>query len=100
MPGSYGTMGEYFEAPRSIQTRKINDFPVIIFYREFHKVLIEHIELMYTQMSISDLDRRLYLVTDSIKEAVELIKERCIKRYQHVSQKSQSPLRLLVEHKW
>jgi hypothetical protein len=99
MPGGFGTMDEYFEALTLIQTRKIKDFPVIIFCREFHKELIEHIELMYTQGAISEDDRRLYLVTDSLDEAIELIKERCIKQYKLVS-KPLSPLRLLFERKW
>lgn len=99
MPGGFGTMDEYFEALTLIQTRKIKDFPVIIFCPEFHKELIEHIDLMYTQGAISDDDRRLYLVTDSIEEAIELIKERCINQYKLVS-KPLSPLRLLFERKW
>lgn len=100
MPGGFGTMDEYFEALTLIQTRKIKDFPVIIFCKDFHKELLQHIDQMYTQGAISDKDRRLYLVTDSIEEAVKLIKERCIKRYNLVSKKPLSPLRLLFERSW
>lgn len=100
MPGGFGTMDEYFEALTLIQTRKIKDFPVLIFCKDFHKELLQHIDQMYTQGAISDKDRRLYLVTDSIEEAVKLIKERCIKRYNLVSKKPLSPLRLLFERSW
>lgn len=100
MPGGFGTMDEYFEALTLIQTRKIKDFPVIIFCRDFHRELLEHIDLMYKSGAISESDRRLYLVTDSIEEAIELIKERCIKRYQLTTRKTLSPLRLLFERKW
>ncbi len=100
MPGGYGTMDEYFEALTLIQTHKIKDFPVIIFCREFHHELLEHIDLMYNSGAISEIDRRLYLVTDSIEEAVQLVKERCIKRYNLSAIKPPSPLRLLFERKW
>lgn len=81
MPGGFGTLDEYFEAITLIQTKKISNFPVIIFCKEFHKKLIEHTEMMKEVGAISPADMDLFLVTDSIEEAVELIKENSIKRY-------------------
>lgn len=81
MPGGFGTLDEYFEALTLIQTKKIGNFPVIIFCKDFHKKLIEHTEIMKEQGTISSSDIDLFLVTDSIEEAVELIKKNSIIRY-------------------
>lgn len=79
MPGGFGTLDELFEAMTLIQTKKINEFPVIIFSTSFHKELVEHIEKMKQVKTISDEDLQLFLVTDSIEEGVQHIKE-CIER--------------------
>ena len=81
MPGGFGTLDEYFEAITLIQTKKIRNFPVIIFCKDFHQKLIEHNQMMKEMGTISDADMELFLVTDSIEEAVDLIKENSIKRY-------------------
>ena len=43
MPGGFGTLDEYFEALTLIQTKKLSEFPIIIFDIEFHKKIMEHI---------------------------------------------------------
>jgi uncharacterized protein (TIGR00730 family) len=70
MPGGFGTLDEFFEAMTLIQTRKIKEFPVIIFCREYHRDMLEHIEKMKEQKTISPEDLSLFLVTDSIEEAI------------------------------
>jgi hypothetical protein len=75
MPGGFGTLDELFEAMTLIQTRKIKEFPVIIFCKDFHKDLLEHIERMKERKTISPEDLSLFLVTDSIEEAVEHIRK-------------------------
>ncbi len=80
MPGGFGTLDELFEAMTLIQTGKIKNFPVIIFCKDYHKEMIEHIEKMRQEKTISEEDLKLFLVTDSIEEGVELIKS-CIEQY-------------------
>jgi uncharacterized protein (TIGR00730 family) len=80
MPGGFGTLDELFEAMTLIQTKKISDFPVIIFCKDYHKEMIEHIEKMRLTKTISDEDLKLFLVTDSIEEAIALIRK-CIETY-------------------
>lgn len=80
MPGGFGTLDELFEAMTLIQTKKIQDFPVIIFSKEYHKDLLEHIEQMKHRKTISESDLSLFLVTDSIDEAVGHI-EKCILKF-------------------
>lgn len=97
MPGGFGTLDEYFEAITLIQTKKIRNFPVIIFCKDFHKKLIEHTEIMREQGTISQSDLDLFLVTDSIEEAVELIKEKSIKLYGLKPEVKIKPFRWLFE---
>lgn len=74
MPGGFGTLDEYFEALTLIQTRIVSEFPMIIFGKEYHKDIIEHIEVMKEQKTISPEDVKLCLFTDSVEEAVRHIK--------------------------
>jgi len=71
MPGGFGTLDEFFEAITLIQTRKIYEFPIIIFDVAYHKDLIEHIERMRQEQTISPEDLELCLFTDSVEEAVK-----------------------------
>ena len=97
MPGGFGTLDEYFEAITLIQTKKIDDFPVIIFCKDFHQKLIEHTYLMKEKGTITEADLSLFLVTDSIEEAVELIKEESIKRHGLKVEERIKPFKWLFE---
>ncbi len=97
-PGGFGTMDEYFEALTLIQTRKIAEFPVIILGKEYHRELIQHIETMKKNGAINAPDTSLFLVTDDIAEAVELIKEKSIKKFGLKPRKPIKPSWWLFEH--
>lgn len=73
MPGGFGTMDELFEVLTLIQTMMIKRYPVVIYGKEYHEKLLEYIEDMKKNGTISPEDTDLYLVTDSIDEAVEYI---------------------------
>ncbi|MFZ9662094.1 MAG: TIGR00730 family Rossman fold protein [Chitinophagaceae bacterium] len=73
MPGGFGTLDEMFEAMTLIQTKKIMGFPVIIFSKDYHAELMQHIQKMLEMKTISALDMELFLVTDSIDEAINYI---------------------------
>ena len=81
MPGGMGTLDELFEAITLIQTQIIQNFPIVIFDKTYHKELIEHIQLMVKQESISPEDMNLIFVTDSAEEVVEHIKTHAIKKF-------------------
>ena len=100
MPGGFGTLDEYFEAITLIQTNKIGDFPVIIFCKDFHQKLIEHTHVMRKEGTISEADLGLFLVTDSIEEAVELIKEQSIKRHGLKPEERLKPFKWLFESRF
>lgn len=78
MPGGFGTLDEFFEAITLIETRKIEMFPIIIFDREFYQNIIEHNQKMLEAGTISLNDQKLYIVTDSIPDAIKYIKEKSI----------------------
>jgi len=97
MPGGFGTMDEYFEALTLIQTRKIKNFPIIIFGKEYHKELLAHIDQMKTNATIGENDDRLFLVTDDIEEAKALIIEKSINQYNLKPKRRVRPLKWLFE---
>ncbi|MFT3911155.1 MAG: TIGR00730 family Rossman fold protein [Ferruginibacter sp.] len=81
MPGGFGTLDEYFEALTLIQTKMLDQFPIIIFDKAYHKDIIEHIEKMKEEATISPEDMRLCLFTDSIEEAVKHIQDNAISKF-------------------
>ena len=81
MPGGFGTLDEYFEALTLIQTKMVEQFPIIIFDRAFHKDVMDHIDLMVSKGTISEDDLKLCLFTDSIEEAVKHLQEYSINKF-------------------
>jgi hypothetical protein len=99
MPGGFGTLDEYFEALTLIQTKMIQQFPIVIFDREFHKDLLEHIELLKLKGTISENDDQYYLVTDSIDDAVNYIQQNTITKFSLRQEQPYKPFRWLYEKK-
>lgn len=82
--GGFGTLDELFEALTLIQTRKIRDFPVVMFGSRYWKGLLDWIrDVALLEGKVSEADLNLLHITDSPAEVVEII------------QKSQDALRAL-----
>lgn len=81
MPGGMGTLDELFESITLIQTKMIQDFPVVIFGTEFHKELCQHIKIMAKNESISPEDMELIFVTDSVEDMAAHINTHAIKKF-------------------
>lgn len=73
MPGGFGTMDELFETLTLVQTKTITRFPIVLFGTEYYNPLLEAIQEMEKQDTISPEDLNLVLVTDSIDEAMDHI---------------------------
>ena len=73
MPGGFGTLDEFFETLTLIQTKSITQFPVVLFGKEYFQPLLENIEWMAQQGTISKEDMSLVLITDSVDEAMNYI---------------------------
>ena len=71
MPGGFGTMDEFFETLTLVQTKTITQFPIVLFGKEFYQPLMETIESMAEQGTISKDDMDLVLVTDSVRRGHE-----------------------------
>lgn len=74
-PGGFGTMDELFESLTLMQTRKIDQFPVICWGHKYWDGLLtwarEVLETEYATISPGDLD--LVTVTDDLDEIVERV---------------------------
>jgi len=77
-PGGFGTMDELFEALTLIQTRKIRNFPVVLFGSQYWQGLLQWITTtMLREKYISMEDLGLIHLTDSPKDAVDFIVKTC-----------------------
>ncbi|MNL54833.1 hypothetical protein D3C87_1781970 [compost metagenome] len=71
----------------------------MIFGKAYHNELIEHISQMQKAATVTTYDAQLFLVTDSIEEAVELIKEKSIKQYGLMPERNIKPFSWLFERR-
>ncbi len=74
MPGGFGTLDEMFEALTLVQTRKVTQFPVILFGTRYWGGLVDWLRasvLPGGKIGAADLD--LVHVTDDVAEVVERI---------------------------
>ena len=76
LPGGYGTLDEMFECLTLRQTRKIKNFPVILFGRDFWSGLVDWLENEVEKRGyISRKDLRLFTVTDDPEEVCQIVGE-------------------------
>ena len=73
-PGGFGTLDELFEALTLIQTKKIRNFPVVLYGSEYWKILLDWVgNVALKEGKISEQDLKLLHVTDSPAEVVQII---------------------------
>jgi uncharacterized protein (TIGR00730 family) len=97
MPGGAGTMDELFEVITLIQTKKIFNFPVILIGKDYFFELMDFLELMVKEGTISPEDLDLFMVTDSVEEAMEYIKHKIVDKYGVIPKKVPQPSSILLE---
>jgi uncharacterized protein (TIGR00730 family) len=74
MPGGFGTLDEFFEILTLVQTRRIPEYPLILFGREHWKGLVRWLKGRVNEagyISAGDLD--LFKITDDVQEAIDII---------------------------
>ena len=73
-PGGFGTMDELFEALTLIQTRKIRNFPVVLFGSQYWRGMLAWLtSTMLNEGNINPEDLSLIHLTDSPNDAVDFI---------------------------
>jgi uncharacterized protein (TIGR00730 family) len=73
-PGGFGTLDELFESLTLIQTRKIKNFPVVLFGSDYWGGMLDWVKgLMLSEGKVTEADLRLLHLTDSPAEAVEIV---------------------------
>lgn len=81
MPGGLGTCDELFEALTLIQTKKILNFPVVLYGTEYWQNLKEMLETMAAYGTIDPKDLELFLFTDSIEETMQHIRKYAVEGF-------------------
>lgn len=74
-PGGFGTLDEFFEIITLIQTKKMEDIPVILVEKKFWGPLLQWVDdqLCKKDQSIDKKDMNIYKLVDSVEEAYDLI---------------------------
>lgn len=84
LPGGMGTLDELFEVLCMVQTGKVTNFPIVLLGTSFWGGLVDWIkQRLVGEGMISEEDLSLFLVTDSVDEAVEFIRQ-AHRRMMHV----------------
>jgi len=78
MPGGFGTLDELSEALCLVQTQRVGNLPIILFGKDFFTPLEAVFEKMLEHKYIHKEDLDLYLITDSVDEAVTYIKQKSV----------------------
>ncbi len=99
MPGGYGTLDEFFEAITLIQTGKVNRFPIVLMGKAYHEELIEHIDKMIVEKTISPEDSELFLFTDSVEDAIAHINKYAVLGFGLKKKVKYNPFGILGERK-
>jgi len=73
-PGGFGTLDELFEALTLIQTKKIRNFPIVLFGSAYWTGMLNWLrDVVMAEGKISEDDFRLLHITDSPSEVVEIV---------------------------
>ena len=73
-PGGFGTFDELFEALTLIQTKKIRNFPVVLFGSSYWSGLLEWLkQVVLTDGKIGEHDLAMFHVVDTPQEVLEIV---------------------------
>ena len=96
-PGGFGTLDELFETLTLIQTKKIEDFPVVLFGTDDWKPLMSMMKKMAEEETIHETDLSQICFTDSIEEAILFIEKNTFIRFQIEKRRALRPISVFFE---
>lgn len=97
LPGGYGTLDELFETLTLIQTGILHRFPIVVIGTEYFEPIIEMVEDMIHEGTISNTDKELMIITDDNEKAMQHISKYIDKEYS-ISLKKNKPMWWLGEN--
>ena len=73
-PGGFGTLDELFEALTLIQTKKIRNFPIVLYGRDYWSGMLDWLrDVVLSDGKIGTNDMQMFHITDSPAEVVEIV---------------------------
>ncbi len=87
LPGGWGTMDELFETLTLVQTGMIHHFPVVLMGKSYYQPLMNFLDLMLKEGTISAKDLKLVTLTDDPQEAMHHL-EKYIRDFYTIKKKA------------
>ena len=81
LPGGWGTMDEMFETLTLVQTGMIHHFPVILMGKTYYQPLMDYLEFMIREGTISKEDLNYVTLTDDTNETIFLLEKYITEHY-------------------
>ena len=81
LPGGWGTMDEMFETLTLVQTGMIHHFPVVLMGKKYYAPLMEYLDFMLREGTISPEDLNYVTLTDDPEEAIQHFEKYILKYY-------------------
>jgi uncharacterized protein (TIGR00730 family) len=82
MPGGFGTLDEIFEVANLVETRKVQQFPLVLMGREYWRPLLDFLrDRLLAGGTIDAADYQLFFLTDSAEEAVGYVTKTAVGQF-------------------
>ena len=78
LPGGFGTMDELFEALTLVQTKKIQNFPIVLMGTDYWKRLLHLVHNMVDEGAIDPGEIDTWLATDDLDAAIQHIRKHAV----------------------
>lgn len=91
MPGGAGTLDELFETITLIQTGKVEDFPILLYGKDYWAPMLAQLDRMIAEGTIGQKELDFVFVADSIEEATTLLQQRLVVMWQERERRKDKP---------
>lgn len=91
MPGGAGTLDELFETITLIQTGKLEDFPILLYGKDYWAPMLAQIDRMVDEGTIGRKELEFVFVADDVEEATALLQDRLVAMWQERERRRDTP---------